>query len=157
MDVRIFVTGESDKANFAGSLRVHHCFIGSAIGENAIRIVEANNLMMLHQVEVIRLKTFETGFDLPLRDFFGAAIDLRHEKNFLPVPIFQRLAHVHFAAPFVVVPTVVHEGNAAIDGGANQANALILAEPMLRDVETTHTNRGNRFSGASEWSIEHVS
>ena len=113
--------------------------------------------MMLDQIDVVGLQTFETGFQLALRNFFGAAVDLGHEKNLLPVSISQRVAHPDFAAAFVVIPTVVHKSDAAIDGGTNQANALVLGESGLRDVESPQADRGDCFSGASKGSIEHIS
>ena len=46
---------------------------------------------------------------------FGAAIILRHHKDFFPTP-FQRLAHAPFTFSLVIIPSVVREINAAVNG-----------------------------------------
>ena len=94
--------------------------------------------MVLNQIDVISLQTFEGGFNLPCRDLFGTAIDLRHQKNLLTIAILQRIPHPHLAPAFVVVPTVVHERNTAIDGEAHQANAVFLGMRRLGDMKAAH-------------------
>ena len=89
--------------------------------------------------------------------FFGAAIDFCHEKKFLAISIFQGFAHQDFALALVVVPTVVHERDAAIDGGANERDALFVGEAVFGDVKSSHADGGNVFAGASESAVEHVS
>ena len=156
MDVRIFVAGESDVADFAGFLCGECRFHGAAVGEDAVGIVEANDFVVLDEINVIGLQAFEAGFDLAFGSLFGAAIDFRHQKNFLAIAVFQSFAHEDFALAFVVVPTVVHEGDAAIDGGADELNALVVGESVFRDMKTAHPDRGNFLAGASERAIEHV-
>src|SRR5580704_17877380 len=120
MNVRILVAGESDVANLAGFLGLQNGFRGSALSKYAIGVIEANDFMMLHQIDVVCLKAFQTGFDLLLGNLFSAAINLCHEKNLLTISIFQGLSHPDFTLAFVIVPTVIHKCNAAIDSGTDQ-------------------------------------
>ena len=55
---------------------------------------------------------------------FGAAVDLGHQEDLLAVAVAQGLAHADFADAVVIVPAVVHEGDAAVDGGADDLDAL---------------------------------
>src|ERR1700680_318917 len=112
--------------------------------------------MMLHQIDVVGLKPFQTGFDLLLGNLFSAAINLCHEKNLLTISIFQGLSHPYFTLAFVVVPAIVHERNSAIDSGADQADALVLGEPMVPNMISTHSNGRDTLSGASERAVKHV-
>ena len=49
----------------------------------------------------------------------GAAVDLGHQKDLVAVVVLRQCpAHQFFAAAVVVVPTVVHEIDAAVDAGA---------------------------------------
>src|SRR5665811_2196876 len=156
MNVRIFVTGESDVANLARFLGLQNGFHGSALRKYAIRIIEANDFMMLYQIDMVCLEAFQTCFDLPPSNLFSAAINFCHQKYLLTISVFQGLTHPHFTLAFVVVPTVIHERNAAINGGAHQADALVVGEPMLRNMEPTHPNGGDPLSGASERTVKHV-
>ena len=102
--MRIFVSGKPDIANLAGFLCFQHGFLRAILGKDAVRIVKANNLVVLDQVKMVGLQALQRFIDLFGRFFFGAAIELRHQENFLPVAILQRFAHADFALAFVVVP-----------------------------------------------------
>ena len=56
MDARILVAGEADEADLAGlrasSERLHR----AALGEDAVRVVEADDLVELHQIDVVGLE-----------------------------------------------------------------------------------------------------
>src|SRR2546426_10876079 len=93
--------------------------------------------------------------DLGRRRLAVAAVDLGHEKGLGPVAVAQRLSHPDLAPAAVVVPTIVEEGDAALDGPADDADALgrillvadvIPADPDARDVG----------AGAAELAVRHV-
>src|ERR1022692_1971619 len=149
MNVRVLVAGESDVANLARFPRLHNRFIGPALREYAIGIIEANDFVMLHQINMVGLQAFQTSFNLPRRNFFRAPIDFCHQKDLAAIAVLQGLSHTDFTWAFVVVPAVIHEGNAAINGNAHQADTLLLRESVLRDMEATHPDGRNRLSGAS--------
>src|SRR5579862_1792581 len=87
MNLWIFVSGESDVADLAGFLRFEHRFVGSALREYAVGIVEPDYLVMLNQVDVIGLQPLQGGFDLLPCEVLSAAVNLRHQKNFLTIAI----------------------------------------------------------------------
>ena len=71
MNVRVLVAGESNVANLARFPGFHNRFIGPALREYAIWIIEANDFMMLHQIDMVGLQAFKTSFNLPRRNLFG--------------------------------------------------------------------------------------
>ena len=56
MDVRIFVAGEADVADLAGLLALRGAPLGASSIEDAVRIVEADDLVVLDQVDVVGLR-----------------------------------------------------------------------------------------------------
>src|SRR6201999_636552 len=82
---------------------------------------------------------------------FGAPVDFGHQENLVAITIAQRLAHAGFAGAIaiVVIPTVVHESQAAINGRAHDANAFRLILD-LADVRAAQADAGNFFAGAAE-------
>ena len=60
-------------------------FHGAALGKDAVRIVEADDFVMLQQVDVVRLEPLQGFIDLAGGGFLGAAIDLGHQERLLPV------------------------------------------------------------------------
>ena len=61
---------------------------------------------------------------------FGPAVDLGHQEHFLAVAVPQGLAHADLALAVVVVPAVVHEVDAVVDGGADDPDALVSSSCM---------------------------
>ena len=103
----ILVPRESDVANLARLLRLHQCFERSVLREESIRVFQADVLVVLHQVDVIRLKPRERFIDLLRRRLPGASIELGHQERLLPVAIAQRPSHTELALAIVIVPAVV--------------------------------------------------
>lgn len=85
VDVRVFVAGETDITDLASFFAVESGLYRSAVGKDAIRIVEANDFVMLHEIDVVGLETFQTSLNLARCDLFGAAVNFRHQKYFLPI------------------------------------------------------------------------
>ena len=73
--------------------------------------------------------------------FFGPAVDLGHQEDLLAVAVAERLAHADFAAAAVVVPAVVHEGDAVVDGGADDLDAFLLLL-LSADVVAAQADHG---------------
>src|SRR5438105_11452297 len=80
--------------------------------------------MELHQIDTICLQALQGFLDLPGGGFLCPTVDLRHEEGLLPVSVPQSLPHADFAGSVIIVPTVVHEGDPAVDGAADDRNAL---------------------------------
>src|SRR5207237_5949886 len=99
---------------------------GAAGGKDPIRVFHADDFVKLHEIDMVGLQPLQGFVYLPRCGCFGPAINLGHEKDLLAVTVEQRFAHADFTAAVVVVPGVVHEVYPAIDGGADDAEALLL-------------------------------
>src|SRR5271169_6377160 len=105
MHAGILVTCEADVADFAGLFRRLNGLDGPARSEDRVRIVEANDLMELKEVDHVRLQASERLLNLPGSGVLIPSIDLCHQEDFLPVTIAERLAHSDLADAAVVIPT----------------------------------------------------
>src|SRR6516162_6226992 len=56
---RIFMSSEADVPDFARFLCFQHRFLRSALGEYPVRIFHSDNLVMLHQIDVIGLEALQ--------------------------------------------------------------------------------------------------
>ena len=155
VDQRVLVPGEADVANFASLLRFEHRLHGTAFGKDAVRVFEADHFMELHQVDVVGLEALEGLVDLLRGRSLGASVDLRHQEHLVAIAAGQRLAHTHFARAIVIVPTVIEEGNAAVDRPPDQLNGVLLRERRLADVVSAQTDGGHALAGAAEGAVDH--
>src|SRR5205809_3876090 len=155
MNRRVFVPRESDVADLTGLLGLEHGLLRAALSEDPVRVLQADDLMVLHQIHVIGLQALERFVDLLGSSLLRAAIDLGHEENLVPVPIAQRLAHADLASSVMVVPGVVQEGDAVIDRAPDDTNALLLVTGPPNVVPAKADQR-HLFTCTSERSVEHV-
>src|SRR5256885_5908813 len=153
---RILVACETDRADLAGFLSFHHRFECTAFSEDAIRVFEADDFVELHQVDAVSLQALKTCVDLPGGFRLGTAIDFVHQEDLLTVAVLKRFAHADLARAFVVVPAVVHEGHAAVDGLADERNRLVLGNRRLADVPATQADDGDAFACAAEGAVAHA-
>ena len=86
----------------------------------------AFHFMMLHQVYIIDLQSFQRLVDLLLGRLERATIDLAHQKNFFAVAVLECHAHANLAAPIVIIPAVIHEIDSAIDGTTDYLDTFLL-------------------------------
>src|SRR5664280_2130685 len=154
MDRRILMPGESDVAEFAGLLGFQHCLQGSARGKDFIRIVHADNLVKLKQIHVVSLEALEAFLDLGRSARFAAAVDFGHQKHLVPITVPQGLPHPHFAFSLVVVPTVIHERDAAVDGTADDFEAFALLHGVA-DVKPSQADSRHFLAGAAQSAVDH--
>ncbi len=99
--------------------------------------------MDLHQVDVISLEPHQRLFQLVARRGSRAPVDFGHQKGFLPVTTLESLAHPYFAGAIVVIPAVVEEIDAFVQGFSHNAEGLrfrnigepymVAADPEDRD------------------------
>ena len=155
MDGGIFVAGEADVADLAGLSGCDCGFDGAAWGEDAVRIFEANDFMELDQVDHVGLEAAEGLFELLVVFDCGAAVHFGHEKDFLAVAVAQGLAHADLGNAIVIVPAVVHEGDAAIDAGVHELYAL-AGVGLLAEMVAAHADGGDALAGGAEFAIDHV-
>lgn len=66
---------KADITNFSGSFGFQHCFCGSPVCEDAVRIFQSNNFVKLQEIDLIGLQPSQRFIDLLGGQGFGAAID----------------------------------------------------------------------------------
>src|SRR5438876_3004300 len=119
MDVGILVSREADIPDLARSLPVDKRSIGAFLVEDSMWIVIPQYLVMLHEIDAIGPQPLERLVELPHRFRVRSPVDLRHQKDLLPVAIAERPSHARLARTIVVVPAVVQEVDATIDRRSN--------------------------------------
>ena len=110
--------------------------------------------MVLEQVEVVGLQALEALVDLLRGGGAGASVDLGHQEDAFPVTVAQRPAHAFLAFAVAVVPGVVHEVDAPVDGGADDAHALVLVG--FADVRAADADERDGRARAAERTVDHV-
>ncbi len=85
--VRILMPGETDETQLAGFFGILEGLHRAARSEDAVGIFKADHFVKLHQVHMVGLKALERFVDLLRRRWLRPAIDLRHEKDLLAIPV----------------------------------------------------------------------
>ena len=154
VDVRVLVSGKADVADLAGFLGRDGRFERAARAEDPVGVAHADDLVELHEVNGVHLEPAQALINLFGRHVLHLAVELGHQENLLAVAILERLAHADFADAVVVVPAVVHEVDAVVDGSADDADALLLVT-LHADVKTAETDEGDLFSAAPQRAVRH--
>ncbi len=164
VDSRVLVSGKADVAKLTCLTRLHERGIGAFRTEDSMRVLEADDLVMLHEIDAVGLEAAEGLVELLCRLAPGSPVDLRHQERPAPVPITKGLPHPDLAGPVVIVPAVVHEGDARVDCMADDPNAQRFvhvleakvppAEPDGRDLLSGTAERAGRYR-ASDWMVVH--
>src|SRR4051794_6774324 len=76
--------------------------------------------------------------------------DLGHEEDLLAPAVGERLSHPDLAHALVVLPRVVHEGDAGVDRLVQQRGRIALGAD-LSEVEASEAEGRHGLTGASEW------
>src|SRR5712672_3194165 len=142
MDVRVFVAGEANMSEFACLPRLDQRGVGAVLVENAVRVVIPDNLMVLDQVNAVGLQAAEGFLELLGGRLPAAPVDLGHQENFIAVTFAQRLSQPDFTQPLVIVPGVVHEGDSAVNGAANNAQAQLFIHLFKAEVPSSQPDSG---------------
>ena len=111
--------------------------------------------MELQQVDHVGLQAREGLVELLGGGLLGAAVDLGHQEDLLAVAVLEGLAHADFAAAVVVVPAVVHEGDAGVDGGADDLDALLLVL-LPADVVAAQADHATPPPPCAQLAVEHL-
>src|SRR5204863_2314585 len=78
MNEWILMASKSDVTDLSGSLGLYHGLDCATGREDPVRVFQSNDLVELHQVDVISLQSFQGFIDLASGGSFGAAVDLGH-------------------------------------------------------------------------------
>ena len=115
VDARILVAREADVSDLPGLLRCRESLHGTAFAEDAVRVVVAEDLVVLHEVDAIGAEALQRCVDLVRGFGFAAAVHLGHEIDFVAViALVESDTHAQLAAALVVIPAIIHERDAAI-------------------------------------------
>ena len=155
MDCGVLVAGEANVPDLAGFASGNRGFDCAADAEDAVGIFHPDDLMELHKVDHVCLQTAQRLFELLIIRVRGAAVHLGHEQDLLPVAVAECLAHANLGQAVAVIPAVVHESDATIDGSAGETDAL-GSFLLAADVTAAETDRGNDFAGCAELAVDHV-
>src|SRR5271156_2625621 len=120
----IFMPGKPDVTNLAHFPCCNRSLKRSAGRKDAVRVFQPDHFVKLREVDHIGLQAPERLLQLKVVSLFGSAIHLGHQENLAAIAVAQCLTHADFTNSVVVVPAVVHEGDAAVDRGSNQAHAF---------------------------------
>src|SRR3989442_9684747 len=126
--------------------RVDECTIGAFLVEDSMWIVIPQDLVVLHEIDAIGPQPLERLIELPRRFRVRLAVDLRHQKDLLPVAIPERISHAGLARAVVVVPAVVQKVDTTVDGRSNDPEAELLVDPFQSEMPASKADRGDSFS-----------
>jgi len=153
MYARVFVPGEANVADCARLLRLDQCRVGTFRIEDTVWVFKAQNLMVLHQVDVIRIEPLQGFIQLPYCSLFRTPVNFRHQEHPLAIAITQCLAHANLADTIVVVPRIVHEVDAAINRRANNASAQLLIHMGQTEMPSPNTDCRHLLSRCTKYPI----
>src|SRR5262249_60717752 len=109
-DMRAHAHSEADVAERARLARLDERRVGTVCSENAMRMLVAENLVVLDQVDAVGLEAAEGFFQLPRGFLFRPAVDLGHQEGFVAVALPPRPAPPALAGAAVVCPGRVPVG-----------------------------------------------
>ena len=111
--------------------------------------------MELDEVDGIGAEAAEGLVELAGEASGGVAVRLGHEEDLLAVAVAESVAHALLGAAAVVVPGIVHEGDAAVDGDAHQAQGGCVVVNVA-EVGSAEADERDLFAGAAELAVRHV-
>ena len=101
---------------------------------------------MLHEINVVHLQPLERLIQLLRCFLLRASVDLGHQENLLAIAVAEGFAHPPFTLTVVVVPTVVHEVDTAIDCIAHNAQAEFFRNVLEAEMPTPNSDSRHLLS-----------
>ena len=155
MDFRVLVSGETDVTQLSCLPRRQQGGVGAVIGEDAVRVFEAEHLVMLDQVDAVGFQPAQRLFELPGRFLPGAPVDLRHQKRPVAVPVAQGPPHPPLTLPAVVVPGVVEKVDPPVQRRAHDAQGRRFGQIRKTEVPAAKADGRNLLPRAAELPVRH--
>jgi hypothetical protein len=155
VDARVLVPGEAQVAHLPRGLRLHERGVRPVLGEDPVRVLVAQHLVVLHEVDAVGAEPPQRLVELPRRLALGAAVDLRHQEDAVAVAVRERAPHPALALAVVVVPAVVHEGDAAVHRAAHQPLGERRVHVLEGEVPPAEPDRRHPLAGAPERAVRH--
>ena len=144
VDARVAMPGEADVPNLARFLGFH-CRPYATVLEDPVRVVLVDDLVELPEIQIVRPQPLEAFVDAAHGARVVAFAPLGHQEDLVPpATARQRLAHHLLAAAVVVVPGVVEEGDAFVDGRMHHLDrrGFVLGRREA-DVPTAEAKHGD--------------
>ncbi len=145
----VLVAREADEAHLAGLTRLE----GGpypALVEDPVRVLGPVDLVELPEVDVIRAEAAQAVLELAARAVMVAVADLGHQEDALAPPVHgQRPSHQLLGAAVVVVPRVVEERDAFVEGRVHEADGLEVVRDRA-DVPAAQAEDRDALSRSSE-------
>ena len=121
-----------------------------------MRVVEADHLVVLDEVDAVGLEPLQGFIELPGRLLLRTPVDLGHQEHLVPIAVPEGLAHPDLALTFVVVPGVVHEVDPAIDRGVDDVDRRLLVNMLQGKVPAPEPDGGYPLARASQGPVGHL-
>ena len=147
MDRRVLVAGEADEAHLALLLGLVERLQDAALGVGQLGIVVEGDAVDLPQVEMVGLQPAQRLLEHLQRQVRAAAVraDLGHQED-LVAPALEGPAQPVLGSAVLVLPAVVEEGDAGVDGLVDEPDRLVdgleVAEVVAADTEGRHLDPG---------------
>ena len=149
------MAGEADVADLALLLGLLGRLNPAAGGEDHVRIGLVDDLVELPQIDHVGIESPQAVFEVLHGGFLIPAVMLGHEEDSVAIAVLQGFAHEHLGPPLVVLPCVVHERDAHVDGRANKADRLPVVLD-LSDVMAAEPEDGDVPPGPAEHAGGHL-
>jgi hypothetical protein len=152
MNFRILVAGESDEADFALFLRFLERLGGAIFSDEEVRIVIESHPVDLPEVKMIGLQAAQGFFEHLQGEGSVTTVraGFRHQKNFVAAA-FETGSHPDFGFSAAILPAIVVEGNASIDGLMNDLDRSFLVRSLAK-MMASEAEGGNLNIGAAKLS-----
>ena len=124
VDWRVLVSGEADVADLACLASFHRGVDGTVIGEDPVGVFHADDLVELNEIDRVDAEAAHGLFELLFVCLCVRPSILVMTKTLSRQPL-EGLAQADFGDAVVVVPGVVEEGDAAIDGLMDEVNLVL--------------------------------
>ena len=153
MYFRTLVSGKTDVADLAGLLRLEERLGVTAFSEMLLRLAVESNAVDLPEVEMIGLEPLQRFVEHLQREFLVAPVrtDLGHQEHFVAASL-ERASEPVLAPAFPVLPAVVEEGDAAIDGSMREPVRLGVAL-RVAEMVPAHAECADLFVAAAQLSL----
>ena len=146
----------SDSSSWRAASRFEERAVRPLLVEDAVRVLVANDLVVLHEVDAVHLEASERVVQLPERLFTRAPVDLGHEDRAVAVAACERTAHPPLALAVEVVPRVVQKIDAAVNRRADDADGQLLVHVLKSEVPAADAYAGDALAGRAQSPVRHL-
>ena len=149
MDAGILVPSKADVPDFAGFLGLESR-LQAALLEHPIRVGVIDHLVELPEIDAIRAHPSQAVLEIAHRALVVALAVLGHQEDLVTLArLGEGATHDLLGPTIVVVPSVVEEGHALVDGDMHHPHGLVLVLDRT-DVPAPETHNRDLLVGAPQ-------